>query len=153
MTTETQAVRIDPTTRFVRSLPGEYFLLREAAAACGVSPFVLRKYISEDVPECTPSKYTMFGKVKIYLYTKADIKSIQDYMKKRIVVFEHDGQARRIGRPPKYSDEQRHWRDQQHSKKWYWKNRVRLLTEKGDEAGAAKAQKRVDEIERELRKK
>jgi len=148
-----RTVTIDPATRFVRSLPGDYFLLREAAASCGVSDYVLRKFIADDVPGCQPSKYTMFGKVKIYLYTRDDIKSIQKYMKSKTVVFEHDGQAKRIGRPPRYTQSERDWRSRMYSKSWYWKNRVKLLTERGDEAGATAAQKRVDELVKELRKK
>jgi len=151
--TLTRVVTIDPATRFVRSLPGNYSMLREAAHACGVSQFTLRKFIADDVEECTPSKYTMFGKVKIYLYTDEDIASIKKYLKSQVQIFDHNGQARRIGRPPKYAEDERHDRDKLHSKKWYWNNRVKLLTERGDIAGAKEAKKRVKEIDEELKRK
>ena len=68
-----RTVYTDPVTRFVRSLPGDYFMLREAAHACEVSQFTLRKFIAEDVKECLPSKTTKFGKIRVYLYTREDI--------------------------------------------------------------------------------
>lgn len=151
--TLTRAVRIDPATRYVRSLPGNFIMLREAAMACGTSEYVLRKFISDDTPGLQPSKYTMFGKVKIYLYTDEDVRRIQDHLKSRKVVFEHDGQARRLGRPPKYTTDERKWRDKMHTRKWYWNNRAKVLADKGDEAGAQKALKKVADIDKELKKK
>jgi hypothetical protein len=153
MSVDTITIPVDPATRFVRSLPGEYFLLREAAQHLGVSQFTLRKFIADDVPECTPSKFAMFGKVKIYLYTREDIESIKKHIESRAVVFEHDGQARRVGRPPTYTKAERHYRSRLYSKAWYWKNREKLLSERGDEAGAAKARERAEDIARELRRK
>lgn len=148
----TTTISVDPATRFVRSLPGDYFLLREAAQYLGVSQFILRKYIADDVPECTPSKFAMFGKVKIYLYTREDIESIQKHIAKRATIYEHDGQARRVGRPPTYTKSERQWRSRMYSKAWYWRNREKILNERGDEAGAAKARAKADEIDRELKR-
>jgi len=153
MSAETITVNVDPATRFVRSLPGDYFLLREAAQHLGVSQFTLRKYIADDVPECTPSKFAMFGKVKIYLYTREDIASIRKHIESRNTVYEHDGQARRVGRPPTYTKSERDYRSRLYSKAWYWRNREKLLTERGDEEGAAKARAKADEITKELKRK
>lgn len=149
----TRSVRVDPATRYVRSLPGNYLMLREAAHACGVSSFVLRKFIAEGTPGCLPSKTATWGKVRIYLYTMKDVARIQKHLAERQTVQDFDGQTKKVGRPPKYGESERKWRDQQHSKKWYWKNRVKLLNDKGDTAGAEQAQKRVDEIEKELKRK
>jgi hypothetical protein len=150
--TRPRSVQIDPATRFVRSLPGDFIMLREASHALGVSEYVLRKYIADDEPGLQPSKYTMFGKVKIYLYTEEDVKRIEKHLSTRVQVFEHTGQAKKTGRPPKYDDAERKSRDQKHSRAWYWRNRVAILTERGDIAGAQVAQKRLDEIIKELRK-
>lgn len=147
---DTRVRRIDPATRYVRSLPGNYIMLREAAEACGVSTFVLRKFISEGTPGCLPSKTAKYGKMRIYLYTLKDIESIKKHLEERRTVHDFDGPTRKVGRPPKYLETERKHRDQLHSKKWYWNNRVKVLTERGDTAGATKAQKRVDEIEKEL---
>lgn len=60
-----------PTVRFVRSLPGEYYMVSEAAKMIGVSPHTLRQYVSD--PNLSPTKCANFGKVRIYLYTMEDI--------------------------------------------------------------------------------
>ena len=143
-------VRLDPATRFVRSLPGEYFLLREAAEASGVSQFTLRKMIADDIPECVPSKYAMFGKIKIYLYTREDIERIRGYLGNRQRIFAHNGMARKVGRPAKYTQVQRAQRSRLYSKAWYWKNREKILNQKGDHDGAMKAAEKARMIEKEL---
>lgn len=143
-------VVVDPATRFVRSLPGNYFLLREAAEAVGVSQFTLRKFISEDIEGLVPSKYAMMGKVKIYLYTREDIENIRLHLKEREVVFNHDGKAKRTGRPATYTKEQRAKRSRMYSNAWYWKNRAKILEERGDHEAAIKAQAKADKIERQL---
>lgn len=145
-------VRVDPATRFVRSLPGDYIMLREAAEMLEVTQFTLRKFIQDDVEGCVPSKYAMLGKIKIYLYTQEDVESIRDHLRDLTKVYDHVGQAKRIGRPPEYTQPERDKRSRLYSKSWYWKNRVRLLTERGDADGAAQAQQRVDEIQKELKK-
>jgi hypothetical protein len=143
-------VRIDPATRFVRSLPGDYFLLREAAEAAGVSQFTLRKMIADDIPKCTPSKYAMFGKIKIYLYTRTDIDNIREYLGDRHKIYNHAGMAKRTGRPATYTKAQRKTRSRLYSKAWYWKNREKILKDKGDREGAKEAREKAKEIEREL---
>lgn len=144
-------IRVDPATRFVRSLPGDFFLLREAAEAIGVSQFVLRKFIADGTKGCTPSKYAMFGKVKVYLYTREDIEAIRTHLASRHRVFKHDGQARRIGRPPQYTKEERANRSRLYSKSWYWRNRERILAQRGDADGARKARDNANEIDRMLK--
>jgi hypothetical protein len=146
-----ETVRLDPATRFVRGLPGEWFMLREAAEASGVSQFTLRKMIAEDIPQCTPSKYAMFGKIRIYLYTRKDIENIRKYLIERNQVYNHNGQAKRIGRPPTYSKTERKDRSRLYSKAWYWKNRAEILESKGDKAGAAKARAKARELKKELK--
>jgi hypothetical protein len=148
-----EAIKVAPAVRHVRSLPGNWFMLREAAHELGVSDYVLRKFIAEDTPGLQPSKYTMFGKVKVYLYSRADVTRIAKHLATRAVVYPHDGQAKRFGRPPKYDAEERKWRDRLHSRRWYWMNRVQALTEKGDEKGVAKAKAKIRAIDRELKKK
>lgn len=143
-------IRVDPATRFVRSLPGDFFLLREAADAIGVSQFVLRKFIADGTEGCTPSKYAMFGKVKIYLYTRDDIETIRQHLSARHRVFKHDGQARRVGRPPQYTKEERANRSRLYSKSWYWRSREKILSQRGDAEGAKKARDKADEIDRML---
>ena len=146
-----EKINIDPATRYVRSLDGDYFLLREVAEYVGVSQFTLRKFISDNVESCVPSKYAMFGKTRIYLYTRQDIESIREYVKKRNIVYDHDGQARKIGRPAKYTKEERVNRSRLYSKAWYWRNRSRMLAERGDITGAEVAIGRARLVEKELK--
>jgi hypothetical protein len=146
-------IRIDPATRFVRSLPGNYFMLREAAKSVGASQYTLRKLIEEDVPGCSPSKFAKWGKTRIYLYTRENIETIREYLETRTVVYDHEGPQRKVGRPPTYSEKERKWRSKQYSKAWYWENREKVLTERGDTEGAAEARATADAIRKELKKK
>jgi hypothetical protein len=145
-----RTVYTDPVTRFVRSLPGDYFMLREAAHACEVSQFTLRKFIAEDVKECLPSKTTMFGKIRVYLYTGADVERIQAYLAQQVKVYDYAGPAKKMGRPSIYSKEQMDERKKLYTKRWYWRNRSKILAERGDASGAQEATSRADEITREL---
>ena len=70
---------MDPATRFVRSLPGDYFMLREAAELTGVSSYTLRKLIAANANGLVPSKEARFGELKIYLYTRDDIERLNDH--------------------------------------------------------------------------
>lgn len=143
-------MRIDPATRFVRSLKGEYFLLREAAEAVGTSQFVLRKFISDGDIECSPSKYAQFGKTRIYLYTREDIESIRQNIEKKYGVYDHLGPHKKPGRPPKYNREQRKQRARMYSKSWYWRNRAKVLGEQGKIEAAQAAMERAKKIDRQL---
>lgn len=144
-------MRIDPATRFVRSLPGEYFLLREAAEAAGASQFILRKLIQDGPRDCAPSKYAQFGKTKIYLYTREDIASIRKHIEWTHSVHDHNGPARKPGRPPKFSKDQRRKRARLYSKAWYWKNRAKILAEQGDLTKADTAMWKARQVEKELK--
>lgn len=145
-----RTVYTDPVTRFVRSLPGEYFMLREAAHACDVSQFTLRKFIAEDVKECLPSKTTKFGKIRVYLYTREDIARIQEHLAKQVHVFDYAGPAKKMGRPSIYSKEEMEERKKLYTKRWYWRNRYKILAQRGDSAGAQEALKKADDVTREL---
>jgi hypothetical protein len=126
-------------------------MLREAAEAVGTSQFILRKLIQEGPVECAPSKYAQFGKTKIYLYTREDIEDVRRYLAKRQEVHDHNGPARKPGRPPKYTKEQRRKRARLYSKAWYWKNRAQELADDGDIQAADAAMWKVKQIEGELK--
>lgn len=147
-----RTVFTDPVTRFVRSLPGDYFMLREAAHACDVSQFTLRKFIAEDVKECLPSKTTQFGKIRVYLYTREDIERIQKHLEQQSRVYDYNGPAKKMGRPSIYTKEQMDERKKLYTKRWYWRNRAKLLADRGDTAAANEALSKADEVTRELSK-
>lgn len=143
---------MDPATRFVRSLPGDYLMLREAASAIGVSPQFLRKAIRDDRVEYLPSKSGYLGKVKIYLYTRTDLDRMRKALEQSRVVYDYDGQMRRPGRPRRYTREEAKERQRLFSRSYYYRKRVAALEEQGlsETAEYKKAKARLREIERKL---
>jgi hypothetical protein len=94
----------------------------------------------------------MFGKTKIYLYTREDIESIRKYVEEKSIVYDHDGPARRApGRPAIFTKAERKQRSRLYSKAWYWRNRASILMEKGEEAEAQKALERAAQVEAQLK--
>lgn len=148
--TDRPTEHLDPSTRFVRSLEGEYFMLREAAEILGVSHRTLRRLLEDNPNELGPSYCAFFGKVKIYLYTKSDVDKLRAHLKGKKRVFRNTDTPRMTGRPPKWTAEQRKERQRLYSARHYYLTRVKKLTEAGDEAGAQAAQAKVEEIERTL---
>ena len=143
---------VDPATRFVRSLPGDYFMLREAAELTGASPYTLRKLIANNEEGLTPSKWAWFGKVKIYLYTREDIDRLHEHFAHTRQVYDHDGvQAKRQGgRPATFTKEERVTRNRLHSMRWYYRKREQKLKDRGDLEGSRQAGTKADEIDKEL---
>ena len=143
---------IDPATRFVRSLPGDYFMLREAAELAGVSAYTLRKYIAQNTEGLTPSKYVNYGAMKIYLYTREDIERLSAHVEERRQVYDHDGvqPKRQGGRPARYTKEERAQRNRLHSMRWYYRRRAEVLSARGDTSGAEEARSKALEIDNEL---
>lgn len=148
---------MDPATRYVRSLPGNYFMLKEAAEMVGVSQYVLRKLIQdEDAGEAkaeglTPSKYAPMGNNKIYLYTREDVERLQVHFANRKRVVEIDGPINRGGRPPIYTREERRERNRLHSQAWYYRKRVEKLFAEGKEDEAQDALEKYNKISAELK--
>lgn len=148
---------IDPATRYVRSLPGNYFMLKEVSEMVGVSQYVLRKLIQDEdageakAPGLTPSKYAPMGNNKIYLYTREDVENLRAHFANRRRVVEIDGPINRGGRPPIYTREERRERNRLHSQAWYYRKRAEKLLDAGKEAEAAQALTRYNEINEELK--
>ncbi len=147
---------LDPATTFVRSLGGDYFMLREAAEMVGASSATLRRFIHETDPiyaKLVPSKQASFGKVKVYLYTREDIERLQEYFSKQREVTDFDGPAARpSGRPRKYTPEERKERARLYTKANYWKNKALIAKDEGDEKTLIEARQRLVEIDMELKK-
>ena len=137
----------DPATRFVRSLPGDYFMLREAADELDLSSYTLRKYISEDIDGLTPSKAVMFGKVQVYLYTRADIDRMREILIAREEVRPYD----RIGRPSKFSLEQRKERARLFSRRHYWRKMLEKAEFMEDDFRLQEVKEELSQIEQELK--
>lgn len=136
----------DPSTRFVRSLSGEYFKLSEAAAMLGVSQVSLRKFIREGTEGFTPSKAVWFGKLKIHLYTREDVDRIRALLAARREVVDADGPMPKRGRPAKWTAEQRRERQKAYSRSYYYRKRAEQLLGEGREDEALAMQKKAEKI-------
>ena len=143
---------MDPSTRFVRSLDGDFLMLRETAETLGVSSQFLRKAIRDDRVEYLPSKSVWFGKVKIYLYTRQDLDRMRKALEQSRVVFDHDGQMRRPGRPRRFTKEQAKERQRLFSRAYYYRKKLDKMKKEqlSETEQYKKAQTRLREIERKL---
>lgn len=147
----TSGLDFSPAEAFVRSLDGEFFMLREAAEMVGVSQYTLRTLIAAEADGLTPSNYAMFGKVKIYLYTRADIERLREHFKRRLEVRKFDGPAPKSGRPPIYTKDERRERNRLHSQAYYYRKRAEKLMAQGREVDADQALQKAENIERKLK--
>jgi len=144
---------LDPSTRFVRSLDGDYFMLREAAEILGVKHTLLRSLMRSDDNKdrsLEPTFCTFFGKVKLYLYTKDDIARIRVYLTKRKQVFRNTELANFKGRPRIWTNEERKDRNRLYSRAYYYRKKAEEHTANGDTAAADRAKAIVADCEQRL---
>lgn len=136
----------DPATRFVRSLSGDYLMLREAAEKLDMSHSTLRKYISDRAEGLQPSKSVMFGKVEIYLYTNDDIERMRKKLEERrnVKVYEN------AGRPRMYTPEEKKVRTRLFSRRNYWRGAAEKAYFNEDDERFDHARKQIKLIEKEL---
>lgn len=145
---------LDPVSAFVRSLDGEYYLVREAAEAMGVSQHYLRRSIKQEVEGMLPSHGVMIGKMKVYLYTMDDIHRMRKLIaeRKKVSDFEtiKDSEGGRGGRPTVYTKEERVERARLYSRACYWKNRVKHADAINNDAMKKRAEKELGKLEKEI---
>jgi hypothetical protein len=145
--------RIAPAVRFVRSLEGDYYLLREAAQILGVSHRTLRNFIaSNEKQDLAPGYYAMLGKVKVYLYTDDDIGRIRKYLdsQKNLYRLDDPGPMGNRGRPAKYNDDQRKERQRKFTQVHYYKTKAQKYVDAGQPEKANVAITKMREIQKEL---
>lgn len=147
---------IDPISAFVRTLDGDYYLVREVADAVGVSQHRLRKAIKYEEPGMLPSDVVMLGKMTVYLYTIEDVKQIKETLaNKRVVSRFKDikkSPALKVGRPNLYTEEQKTERARLFSRVSYWKNRLKLAEKLDDESMQIRAKIMIKDLKEELDK-
>lgn len=145
--------RIAPSVRFVRSLEGKYYLLREAADLIGISHRTLRKMNNSDDPETSPSFYTYLGKIKIYLYTDDDVERIRKILDTQKTVYPSSvpGPTLHKGRPAKWTAEQRKVRQRKFSQVHYYKNMAERYAQEGKQDKANKALRKMRDIQKQLK--
>lgn len=138
---------VDPATRLVRSLDGEYYMLREAAEMVGVSRHTLRRWLADGREDMRPSKAVHMGRTEVYLYTRADVERIKKLLSSQREVVEYQGSN---GRPTQYSLGERKHRQRLFSRRYYYQRQKEKheLNEHWDRARTA--QKAIEKINREL---
>lgn len=147
------STKMNPTTRLVRSLDGDYFMVREVAETLGVSQTTLRKFLSSEDPEhanLRPSHMVAFGKVNVYLYTRDDVDRIRAYLKARMEVKDFTV-TNAPGRPRIYSDAQRRERGRLYTRRHYWKKELDKAKENDDQARMKLARSEIRAINKELK--
>jgi hypothetical protein len=144
----------DSATKFVRSLDGNYFMLREAAESLKVSHATLRKFIKDDNEKLGPSKCVWFGKSKIYLYTTEDINKISKYLESRKEVFDNDETQPKLsgrGRPAIWSPEEKKERQRKFARVSYYKRKAQAMLAIGTTEQYLEAIKKAEQITKELK--
>lgn len=144
-------VVISPITRYVRSLPGEYYTVTEAAKLLHLSPHTLRSYAGSGDSKLAPTKCAYFGKVRLYLYTAEDVSRIKNELDARREVKEFNGErfGRPSGRPAIYTKEQVAQRKRLYARRHYYKKKAQEARLHGEDS--SRYDSRVEEITRELR--
>lgn len=131
---------LNPSARFVRSLDGEYWMMREAAEVLRVSTITLRRLMKDDETEdkvWSPSFCAYFGRVKIYLYTRDDIERIDQLLKgKGRLARDRPVKPRGAGRPQMWTNKQSKELQRLYSKQFYYRRRVRELSRHENKPGA-----------------
>jgi transposase-like protein len=145
---------IDPVSAFVRTLDGDYYLVREAAEALGISQHQLRRAIKHEQTGMLPSHGVMIGKMKVYLYTIEDIERMRDIIAQQRAVSDYesikDKKSGRGGRPAVYTPEERAQRARLYSRACYWKNRIKHAENIKDFEMKRKAEIILAKIEEEI---
>lgn len=94
------------------------------------------------------------GKIKIYLYTEADIERIRRHLAEQKAIFPADEVTKppRVnGRPTKWTEEQRKDRQRKFSQVHYYKNQAEKHANSGNDKKRDEAVSRMRQIQRELK--
>lgn len=133
----------DPMTKLVRSLPGQWFTLPEAARALGMSKKTLRSWIYKDVEGLQPGKKVQYGRTFLWVYSAEDLLRIKKNMERRVVVRDYEREPRKSI----YTPEQKKRRSQLSAKRWYWKKMLDKARFYNDRDYFDKANQKLEEIE------
>lgn len=139
-----RAAAVDPVTRFVRSLDGDFYTLREIANHLGVSVNSMRTLARKHPAELGPSFAVMFGRLKVFLYTAEDLDRVVEHQQRRKAIHpDLDDLAAGPGRPVLWSNEENRRRHQGHSAVYYWRRRAEVLHAAGKPEQARSAAERA----------
>lgn len=137
--------------RFVRSLPGDFRLRREAAEELGKSVGTLHA-LTRRFPGAGlgPSHTVPYGSMTLRLYSAERIEHIRAFLSAR-AKFHEDGREKRRGRRQLWTSAEARSRRQRTDQARYHRRHAQALRERGEEAQADAAAAKADAIVRELR--
>lgn len=150
----TTALRIDPVTRFVRELEGDYYLPREAAVVLGITVDRLKRLGRQYPDTLGPGYVTWWGDVKLFLYDDADIVQIRSYFEKLDEQCPPELSRYRNrngrGRPPVWSHDEHASRHRRRALCRYHRRAADRFAEQGRHDRAQQARERAEQINAEL---
>jgi Helix-turn-helix domain len=124
-------------------------MLREAAEMLGISTQTLRKTVHMKELKA-PSFWVMFGQLKIYLYTREDVEEVRAWLKAREEIYETgSGPQPRVGRPRKYTDEERSAKQREYAKSYYWRKQLERGEQENNQELIIKAKAKLYELKEE----
>lgn len=137
-----------PMVRYVRSLPGEYYLAREAAQRLGCSQSTIA-YLGSQHPELQlgPTHKAQYGSVVLHLYTPERIEQIRAYLQRT----RSDGNRRiRSGRPRVWTASEVNARRRAFHRVRKYRRRAALAREQGQDDRAAGLQRQAEALQAQL---
>lgn len=136
-----------PVVRYVRSLPGNYYLRTEAAEALGCAPSVL-SYLAVKHPDLPlgPTHRANYGNVELLLYTPERVEEIRVFMKKNKVGPRNRHNVRMF--TPAELQQRRRTRGRAYS----YRSRAKDYDVEGRTEDAALLRKAADDVDVELAK-
>lgn len=145
-------LRMDPVTRYVRELEGDYYLPREAAVLLGISVDRL-KLLGRRYPDTLgPGYVTWMGDVKIFLYDQDDIAAVRAYFAELDAKRPPELSAYRNGRgrPPVWSHAEHAARHRRRALARYHAGMARRYASEGRAEQAHSSRERAEAISAEL---
>lgn len=142
---------MDPTIRWVRELPGEWYLLREVATALGISARVLRRWASQH-PDLAASHSAQRGSTRVHLYSPADVERLRAYATDttRVLPPTSTLTGGNLGVPVLWTPVEQLARRRGHKAAYYWRRKANRLEAAGDAEAAATARALAAQIRADL---
>jgi hypothetical protein len=143
---DAERYHVHPIVRFVRSLPGEYYLRREVAVSLQCSTTALQVLAKKPELMLGPSAHVQYGELDLLLYTPDDIERIRRFREEL-----HAQSPHRVrGRPRMWTPEEAGERTRKQDRARYRLRQARAYREVGspelEAAALAKAEALMAEL-------
>lgn len=148
--------RTDPIGKYVTSLNGDFYMIREVAQLLGVHPNTIRELDKrkELVARGLGHEFEAYlGRVTVYLYTPETIERLRVYFAERQQVYDRPElliERAPTGRKAKYTKEERKDRQKLFSKASYYARRAKEENDRGNFKGAREYLDKQRKIKKQL---